>query len=243
MLHFAGGFLYPPWYCVFWYFNDFLFIQLRCEAIFAGRHCYLREIFELLFKFKRTRTLTIFGDYGILALDKYTIMAKPIKSLEFHYPMIQFLISRFIIWQTQSLANPCALTGSFLVRILQYGPFPWKRSNPYIFVLEQSRQIQNLQQRQRKKKCENCHSSHWNYQQKQERLKFFRNFKDGWRRRTFFKCKPTEVHFTIRNRVPYNKILTNRAYSGRNGDYFMNHTFSFIIQHPLFNLHTSWISN
>jgi len=70
------------------------------------------------------------------------------------------------------------------------------------------------------KKCENCHSSHWNYQQKLKRLKFFRNFKDGWRRRTFFKCKPPEVHFTIRNRVPYNKLLTNRACSGRTGEYW-----------------------
>ena len=31
-----------------------------------------------------------------------------------------------------------------LGRDLQYGPFPWKQS-PCIFVLEQSRQIQNLQ--------------------------------------------------------------------------------------------------
>ena len=51
----------------------------------------------------------------------------------------------FIIWQTQSLANPRALIGSFSVRILQYGPFPWKRSNPCNFVLERSGQIQNLQ--------------------------------------------------------------------------------------------------
>ena len=48
--------------------------------------------------------------------------------------------------------SPCVLIGSFSVRILQYGPFPWKRSNPCIFVLEQSRQIQHLQPRQRKKK-------------------------------------------------------------------------------------------
>ena len=47
--------------------------------------------------------------------------------------------------------SPCALIGSFSVRILQYGPFPWKPSNPCIFVLEQSRQIQHLQLRQRKK--------------------------------------------------------------------------------------------
>ena len=74
------------------------------------------------------------------------------------------------------------------------------------------------------KKCENCHSSHWNYQLKLKRLKFFRNFKDGWRW-TFFKCKPPEVHFTIRNRVPYNKLLTNRACSGRTGEYWPSVVF------------------
>ena len=77
-----------------------------------------------------------------------------------------------------------------------------------------------------KKKCENCHSSHWNNQQKLKRLKFFRNFKHGWRRRTFFKCKPPEVHFAIRNRVPYNKLLTNRVYSGRTGEYWPSVVFA-----------------
>ena len=76
-----------------------------------------------------------------------------------------------------------------------------------------------------KKKCENCHSSHWNYQQKLKRLKFFRYFKHGWRRRTFFKCNPPEAHFTIRNRVPYNKLLTNWVYSGRTGEYWPSIVF------------------
>ena len=76
-----------------------------------------------------------------------------------------------------------------------------------------------------KRKCENCHSSHWNYQQKLKRLKFSRNFKDGWRRRTFFKCKRTEVRFTIRKTVPYNKLLTNRACSGRTGEYWPSVVF------------------
>ena len=40
----------------------------------------------------------------------------------------------------------------FLGRILQYGPFPWKWSQPCIFVLEQSRQIQTLQPKQPEKK-------------------------------------------------------------------------------------------
>ena len=76
-----------------------------------------------------------------------------------------------------------------------------------------------------KKKCENCQSSHWNYQQELKRLKFFRNFKDEWRRRTFYKCKPPEVHFTIGKRVPYNKLLTNRACLGRTGEYWPSVVF------------------
>ena len=36
-----------------------------------------------------------------------------------------------------------------------------------------------------KKKCEYCHSPSQNYQKKLKRLKFYGDFKDGWRRRTF----------------------------------------------------------
>ena len=63
-----------------------------------------------------------------------------------------------------------------------------------------------------KKKCENRYSSDWKYQQKLKRLKFFRNFKNGWRRRTFFKCKPLEVHLTIRKECHIiNYLLTKLA--------------------------------
>ena len=34
-------------------------------------------------------------------------------------------------------------------------------------------------------------------------------------------------------------LVCRKAGEGSNTDYFMNHTFSFVIQHPLFNLHTS----
>ena len=69
------------------------------------------KIFELPFKLKLTRTLTIFGAYGILALVKYTIMTKPIKSLE--YPMIQFLINKYIHIPHDVLAT-CVLEKSIL---------------------------------------------------------------------------------------------------------------------------------
>ena len=82
----------------------------------------------------------------------------------------------------------------------------------------------NICNKTAKKNCEYCHSSLWNYQKKLKRLKFFRNFKDGWRRRTF----------TIRNRVPYNKQLTNRACSGRTGEFWPSRSISkWLIRHHL----------
>ena len=56
-----------------------------------------RTDFQLDFQlvnFEQTRTVTIFGHHGIIV--KYTMMAKPIRALELHYPMIQFLIKYFI---------------------------------------------------------------------------------------------------------------------------------------------------
>ena len=38
------------------------------------------------------------------------------------------IIIVFIIWQDSLEVNPNVLIGSFLVGILPYGPFPWKRS-------------------------------------------------------------------------------------------------------------------
>ena len=52
--------------------------------------------------------------------------------------------------------------------------------------------------------------------------------------RTLFKCKPPEMHFTIRNRVPYNKLLTNRACSGRTGEYWPSVVF--VLSRPRANI-------
>ena len=57
-----------------------------------------------------------------------------------------------------------------------------------------------------------------------KKMKFFRNFKDV-EKTNIFKCKPPEVHFTIRNRVPYNKLLTNLACSSRTGEYWPSVVF------------------
>ena len=40
-----------------------------------------------------------------------------------------------------------------------------------------------------------------------------------------FKYKPLEVHFTIRDRVPYNKLLNNLACSNRTGEYWASVVF------------------
>ena len=49
--------------------------------------CFL--IVLIVFNFEQTRTVTIFGEHGIMD----TMMAKPIKALGLYYPMIQFLIN------------------------------------------------------------------------------------------------------------------------------------------------------
>ena len=40
-----------------------------------------------------------------------------------------------------------------------------------------------------------------------------------------FKCKPPEVHFTIEDGVPYNKLLTNLACSSRTVEYWPSDVF------------------
>ena len=47
--------------------------------------------FKLVFNFEQTCTVTIFGEHGYN--DSYTMIAKPIRALELHHPMIQFLIT------------------------------------------------------------------------------------------------------------------------------------------------------
>ena len=49
------------------------------------------------------------------------------------------LVCPFIIWQDSLEVNPNVLIGSFLVGILPYGPFPWKRSMLCIFLVFESR--------------------------------------------------------------------------------------------------------
>ena len=46
----------------------------------------------MLFNFELTRTVTIFGEHGEKA--KLHMVAKSIRALELHYPVVQFLIKR-----------------------------------------------------------------------------------------------------------------------------------------------------
>ena len=47
--------------------------------------------FQLVFYFEQTHAVTIFGEHAWYN-GSYTMMKKPIRALELHYPMIQFLI-------------------------------------------------------------------------------------------------------------------------------------------------------
>ena len=51
--------------------------------------------FQLVFNSEQTRTVTIFEEHGLMA--HIPLMAKPIRALELHYPMINFLIIAIII--------------------------------------------------------------------------------------------------------------------------------------------------
>ena len=52
--------------------------------------------FQLVFKFEQTRTVTILFWRTLYNNGSYTMMAKLIRALELHYPMIQFLIKEDI---------------------------------------------------------------------------------------------------------------------------------------------------
>ena len=53
-----------------------------------------------------------------------------------------------------------------------------------------------------------------------KRIEILLKFQRWMEKMNIFKFKPPEVHFTIRNRVPYNKQLTNQACLGRIGEYW-----------------------
>ena len=113
----------------FWLMRGLMFGWEMCEEI------------PMAFVISSSRCIRIsFGILGNLFFFHYC--CRPTQILLWSYiwniSCIEQILLILIIWQTQSSANPCALIGSFSVRILQ---FPWKRSDPCIFVLEQSRQI------------------------------------------------------------------------------------------------------
>ena len=58
-----------------------------------------------------------------------------------------------------------------------------------------------------------------------KKIEIFPKFQRQMEKTNIFKCKPPEVHFTIRDRVPYNKLLTNLACSSRTVEYWPSVVF------------------
>ena len=58
-----------------------------------------------------------------------------------------------------------------------------------------------------------------------KKIEIFPKFQRWMKKTNIFKCKPPAVHFTIRNRVPYNKLITNLAFSSRTGEYWPSVVF------------------
>ena len=58
-----------------------------------------------------------------------------------------------------------------------------------------------------------------------KKIKIFPKFLRLMEKTNIFKCKPPEVHFAIRNRMPYNKQLTNLACSSHTVEYWPSVVF------------------
>ena len=90
------------------------------------------------------------------------------------------------------------------VRILQYGPFPWKRSNPCIFVLERSRQIQNSE-----KKLWILSFFTLKLPEEAKKIEIFPKFQRWMKKKNILKCKPPEVHSTMKKSETECHIINN----------------------------------
>ena len=49
---------------------------------------------QFVFNFEQTSTVTMSREHGIRYNGSYTMIAKPVRALELHSPMIQFLVIR-----------------------------------------------------------------------------------------------------------------------------------------------------
>ena len=65
---------------------DFFFSVIPIAQILSHVLLVKTTDFQLVFNFEQTRTVTIFGNYGIMA--HILMMAKPIRTLDLHCPMI-----------------------------------------------------------------------------------------------------------------------------------------------------------
>ena len=112
----------------------------------------------------------------------------------------------------------------FLGQDFAYGPFSWKRSNPCILLWSEAGKFKISNQNSEKKNCEYCHSSQWNYQKKLKRLKFE---EDEHSHCEFYYPEDLET-FDVETETGITEChiinnllteLTNRACSGRTGEY------------------------
>ena len=79
-------------------------------------------------------------EYGFNFQERQKIYSLPFRvTNEVKLSVFQYKIIHIIIWQDSLEVNPSVLIGSFLVGILPYGPFPWKRSMLCIFLVFESR--------------------------------------------------------------------------------------------------------
>ena len=98
-----------------------------------------------------------------------------------------------------------------------------KRSNPWILFWSEVGKFKIWNQNSEKKVW--TLSFFTKLLEEGKKIEIFPKFLRWMEKTNIFKCKPLEVHFTIRNRVPYNKQLTNVACSSRTVEYWPSVVF------------------
>ena len=87
--------------------------------------------------------------------------------------------------------------------------------------------------------CSDCSFFTLTLPEEAKKIEISPKFQSWMEKTNIFKSKPPEVHFTIRNREPYNKQLTNLACSSRTVEYWPSVIFVQISLRPVRTVTTS----
>ena len=143
---------------------------------------------------------------------------------------IYHLISNARSWNvkyTYYMANPVSVLSLVLSRSGFCSTDRFHGNGPTCVFLfwSEAGKFKICYQNSEKKETVNIVILHIEATRRSKKIEIFPKFQRWMKKTNIRKCKPPEVHFTIRNRMPYNKQLTNRACSGRTWEYWPSVVF------------------